>query len=153
MTIASGIAEPFGGRLPSDNERFAATQLRKILASKMDDGTLSLPFFDRDIGKQEVILSPALAQLLFEVLRHVSMGEAVTLVPVGEKLTTQQAADILNVSRPYLIKILDQGDIKFVKTGRHRRVSASDLFAYKARRDQERSETMSHLIKDSAELI
>ncbi|MCF6304758.1 MAG: helix-turn-helix domain-containing protein [Rhodobacteraceae bacterium] len=153
MTIASGIAEPFGGRLPSENERFAATQLRKILASKMDDGTLSLPFFDKQSGKQEIILTPALAQLLFEVLRHVSKGEAVTLVPVGEMLTTQQAADILNISRPYLIKILDQKKIAFSKIGRHRRIRATDLFAYKVERDLERSDALSELFEDSAELV
>lgn len=153
MTIASSLAEPFGGRLPSDDERAAASQLRKILASKMSNGPVTLPFVDQDRSKQEVVLSPALAQLLFDVLRHVSKGDAVTLVPVGQMLTTQQAADILNISRPYLIGILDKKKIPFDKVGRHRRIRANDLFAYKEKRDELRVGALSDLYSDSAELI
>jgi len=153
MTIASSLAEPFGGQLPSENDRFAAKQLRRILASKMGEDTVSLPFIDDNKSRQEVILSPALAQLLFDVLRHISKGEAVTLVPVAQKMTTQQAADILNVSRPYLIGILDKGKIPFDKVGRHRRIKADDIFVYKAKRDQERADALSQLFEESAELI
>lgn len=153
MTIASSLAEPFGGRLPSDDEKAAAAQLRKILASRMNDGPVSLPFIDEDKKKQEVILSPALSQLLFGVLQYVSKGEAVTLVPVAEMLTTQQAADILNVSRPYLIKILDKGEMQFEKVGRHRRIRANDLFEYKTKRDKIREDALSSLFADDAHLI
>ena len=153
MTIASSLAEPFGGHLPSDDDRFAAKQLRKILASKMGDSSVSLPIIGDDRSRQEVILSPALAQLLFDVLRHISKGEAVTLVPVAQMMTTQQAADILNVSRPYLIGVLNKGDIPYTKVGRHRRIKADDIFAYKAKRDKTRSEALSLLFEESAELI
>lgn len=153
MTIASSLAEPFGGRLPSEDERAAASQLRKILASLMDDGPVTLPFIDEERSKQEVVLSPALSQLLFDVLRHVSKGDAVTLVPVGQMLTTQQAADILNISRPFLIGLLDKNGIPYVKVGRHRRIQANDLFEYKAKRDDERHGALTNLFDDSAELI
>lgn len=153
MTIASSLAEPFGGHLPSENDRFAAKQLRRILASKMGEESISLPLIGDDKTRQEVILSPALAQLLFDVLRHISKGEAVTLVPVAQMMTTQQAADILNVSRPYLIGILDKGEIEFNKVGRHRRIKAEDIFAYKAKRDLMRSKALSQLFEESAELI
>lgn len=154
MTIASSIAEPLGGRLPSDDERAAAAQLRKILASKMGSGNVTLPIMDRENRTtQDVVLSPALSQLFLELLRHVSKGDAVTLVPVGQMLTTQQAADILNVSRPYLIGVLDAGEIPFEKVGRHRRIRANDLFAYKAKRDEGRQDALSALYADDAELI
>ena len=61
------------------------------------------------------------------------------MIPVEAELTTQEAADMLNVSRPFLIKLLEKGDIPFTMVGRHRRVRAEDLFAYMTERDQARS--------------
>jgi excisionase family DNA binding protein len=88
-----------------------------------------------------------------ELLRHVGRGDAVTLVPVSQMLTTQQAADILNVSRPFLISLLDREEMKFTLVGRHRRIKAEDLFAYKAARDGKRSSALSALARDDAEII
>lgn len=94
-----------------------------------------------------------MSALLIELLRHVGKGEAVILVPVGQELTTQQAADILNVSRPYFVSILEDGHIPFSKTGRHRRVRAEDLFAYKAKRDEDRAAGLTELAEMDEELI
>jgi excisionase family DNA binding protein len=64
---------------------------------------------------------------------------------VEAELTTQQAADMLSVSRPFLIRLLEKGDIPFTTVGRHRRVRATDLFAYKTERHQVRSVALSEL--------
>ena len=80
-----------------------------------------------------------------DVLRLISSGRGFRLIPVDAELTTQQAADLLNVSRPFLIKLLEEQKIPFTKTGRHRRVRAVDLFAYKAERDHQRSEALSDM--------
>lgn len=101
-------------------------------------------------GKSETFhLSPAVAQTLATVLRHFSAGKAVTIVPVGAMLTTQQAADILNVSRPYFIKLLDEGEISHEKVGRHRRVSSAELFAYKKRRDEIRRKALADMAAEN----
>ena len=79
------------------------------------------------------------------MLRHIGSGDAVTLVPVSQMLSTQQAADILNVSRPFLISLLDKGVIEHELVGRHRRIKAENLFAYKRARNEKRSEALGAL--------
>lgn len=142
----SMFPQPFGGRLPSLDERAAANQLRQILASQGGDAAgQTLRLLDEHGKAAEIVLAPAISQVLMELLRHIGSGEAVTLVPVSEMLTTQQAADLLNVSRPYLISLLERGEIPFHLVGRHRRVRAEDLFGYKRRRDEARAAALEEL--------
>jgi excisionase family DNA binding protein len=150
MTMPAYAQELGADRLPSASEKAAANLLRQILASHVD-GDAKLRVLNEDQKLAEVILSPALSGLLVELLRHIARGDAVTLVPVHEMLTTQQAADILNVSRPFLISLLERGDIPFTMTGRHRRVKAEDLFAYKRVRDERRSKALADLAQFDAE--
>jgi excisionase family DNA binding protein len=153
MTL-SAFAEPFGDRLPTADERAAANQLRQILAAHVASGASeTLRVLDRNNQTAEIVLAPALAQLLIDLLRHVGSGEAVTLVPVSQMLTTQQAADILNVSRPYLISLIDRGEIEHHMVGRHRRIKAEHLFAYKKRRDAQRAEALADLAARDADLL
>lgn len=136
----------FFDRLPDKLEIENAKQLRKIVASQIkDDEPTSLAFDVEDGSLEKVILAPALAASLLEVLRLLSSGRGFRLTPVESELTTQQAADLLNVSRPYLVSLLERGEIPFAKTGRHRRVRAEDLFAYKKKRDEVRSNALSEL--------
>lgn len=144
MTMPA-FAEELGGRLPSALERAAANQLRRILASHVSsDSTLRI-IDDETKKPSEITLTPGLSKLLTELLRHIGSGDAVTLVPVSQMLSTQQAADILNVSRPFLISLLDKGEIDHELVGRHRRVKAETLFAYKRTRNEKRGKALDAL--------
>lgn len=151
MTMPA-FAEELGSRLPSADEKAAANQLRKIIAAHAA-GDAKLRLLDDDKIPAEITLSPALSNLLIELLRHVGSGDAVTLVPVNQMLTTQQAADILNVSRPFLIALLEKEEIAYSMVGRHRRIKANDLFEYKRARDRRRSDALADLAEMDAELL
>jgi excisionase family DNA binding protein len=150
MTMPA-FAEELGARLPSANERAAANQLRQILAAHTASDTKLRVLDEKTKEPCEITLTLALSSLLMELLRHVGHGDAVTLVPVSQMLTTQQAADILNVSRPFLISLLDRGELEHTLVGRHRRIKAENLFAYKCARDAKRNRALSDLAELDAE--
>lgn len=144
--------EDFTDRLPTEIESENANQLRKIMAGLVSDHEPTRLELALEKGQTaEVVLSPAIAKTFLDVLRLIASGKSFRLIPVNAELTTQQAADLLNVSRPFLIKLLEQGAIPHAKTGRHRRLRAEDVFAYKARRDEERAEALTEMARYDAE--
>jgi excisionase family DNA binding protein len=149
----SAITQPLGERLPSAGERAAANQLRTILAARGVDREQTLKIIEDSGQSAEIVLAPGISSLLIELLRHIGKGDAVTLVPVSQMLSTQQAADILNVSRPFLISLLEKNEIPHVLVGRHRRIRAEELFAYKRRRDAVRSNALDELAALGAGLL
>jgi excisionase family DNA binding protein len=89
---------------------------------------------------------------LHQVVHALAQGHAVSVLPADTLLTSQQAATLLNVSRPYLVRLLDQGKIPFSRTGTHRRIKLADLTAYKHERDIKRQETRERLVRLTEEL-
>ena len=141
-------------RLPTHRDRETANQLRRILATHEVEGRDRTIKVADDQGRTaEVVLTGDVADLLLELLRVIGKGDAVTLVPVSQMLTTQQAADLLNVSRPHLIAMLEREHIPHDRVGRHRRIRADDLFAYMRRRDEERAAALDELGEMDAELL
>lgn len=101
---------------------------------------------------ESIPIPPAVLHLLGHMVDILARGDALTLVPVGKTLTTQQAADILNVSRQYLVKILDEGRLPFTKTGKHRRLQIKDVLAFKKQRDAGRKAALDELTQLSEQI-
>jgi excisionase family DNA binding protein len=101
---------------------------------------------------EPVVLPAAAVRLLGALLTELARGNAVTLVPYHAELTTQQAANLLNVSRPFLVSLLESGQLPHHKVGTHRRVRFADLMAFKRRRDSESESALRELAALSQDL-
>ena len=128
----------------------AAAQLERLLLHRADMPAASVPLVGDD-GTTLDIPCHAL-RLLVGILAETANGNAVTVVPVHAELTTQQAADLLNVSRPYLVKLLDQQKIPHRRVGNRRRVLLTDLLDYKHRDDAERRAVADRLTAEAQNL-
>ena len=140
--------------LPLEKEVEAAVQGQRELASLLSTKfeTQRIDIFDKEDKPHRLVLPTSALRLLVDILGELAIGNAVKVVPVHAELTTQEAADLFNVSRPHLVKMLEEGAIPFTKTGRHRRVRFSDLMAFKQRRDEHSQEAMEALVQQAQEL-
>jgi excisionase family DNA binding protein len=100
----------------------------------------------------DLILPRQALALLRDILSEMAQGNAVTIVPTHAELTTQEAANILNVSRPYLVKLLETGEIAHHKINKHRRIRFEDLMAYKQEQAKKSSKALDDLAKQAQQL-
>lgn len=81
-------------------------------------------------------------QLLSDILKAMSEGKPISIVPVATEITTQKAAEILGCSRPYLIKLLERGEIQYTKVGKHRRIMFEDIIAYRQKMKEQQKQNL-----------
>jgi excisionase family DNA binding protein len=138
LTVAPSEAD---SRLARESSRRLAPYLakrRKVRVQVVSEGGQA--------HEEEPLVLPApVLDLLFTILTEMAKGNAVTLIPIHAELTTQQAADLLNVSRPFGVELLEKGEIPHRKVGTHRRILFSDVMAYKQRSDGQRQKAMDEL--------
>jgi excisionase family DNA binding protein len=96
---------------------------------------------------ERLVLPPEVFEVLREVVVAMAQGQAVTIAPVHQRLTTQEAADLLGVSRPTVVKLLESGEIPFEQPGRHRRVRLADVLAYRERASIERRAALDEMVE------
>ena len=139
---------------PSEADALLARESSRRLATRKSGRTSSIRIQVLDDGEEaETVAVPASAMRLFlHLLTEMSQGNAVTLIPTHAELTTQQAADLLNVSRPYMAKLLDEGKIPGRTVGKYRRVRFDDLMAFKQKDDDARAKVLDQLTAEAQEL-
>ena len=140
--MAQGTLAP---SLPSEAEAILAKETSRVLASRAQTtDPLLLRMLD-DPSACTVKLPATAVRMLIHILEEMARGNAVTVIPVHAELTTQESADMLNISRPSLIQLLDEGKIEYRRVGTHRRVRFEAIMAYKRRADAERRAVLAEL--------
>jgi excisionase family DNA binding protein len=151
--MPSQLSETLEPVTPTKAETELARESSRRLAPYLTgrDG-LHLQIVEEGESGEAVAVPLSAVRLLVHILTEMAQGNAVTLVPVHAELTTQQAADLLNVSRPYLVKLLDEGKIPHRTVGKYRRVRFDDLMAYKKQNEQKRLKALEELAAQAQEL-
>ena len=134
--------------VPTDHDSEVAQRSSIALARYVSRG-MTVRVEESD---EEIELPQAAVQLLVDILSNMAEGNAVTLMPVHAELTTQQAADLLGVSRPYFVKLLEGDEIPYHKVGTHRRVYFKDLQEYKKKVQQNRARALDELAAEGQKL-
>jgi excisionase family DNA binding protein len=150
--MANRAVQPSEPVLPAAEDVAQAQEAVRALAQFMAETPKARLSIEDSSHRMHVVLPPAAVQLLQSILREMSQGNAITLIPVHAELTTQQAADLLNVSRPYLVSLLESGVIPYRKVGTRRRVLFEHLMAYKRTEDAKREEALNELTRQAQEL-
>jgi excisionase family DNA binding protein len=138
---------------PTEKETILAQESSQSLSSYLGSESSQILKVISDQGESLTIKVPTSAFRLFiDILTQMAHGNSITLMPIDAELTTQQAAEILNVSRPYLIKLLESGEISFRKVGTRRKILYQDLREYKNKINAKRRETLAELAAQAQEL-
>lgn len=141
-----------GSAVPSQEEAILAQQTNQLLHNLDTDKAYRFQVIQDDEPGDIVEIPPSAMQLIMQILNEIGKGNSVALTPVHTEITTQQAADILNVSRPYLIQLLENEEIPYRKVGTHRRLRFQDVLAYKQAIDAKRLQALNELSAYDQEL-
>jgi excisionase family DNA binding protein len=148
------ISETFETVAPTEADTHLARDSSRRLATHRlgKRSSVRIQLLDGGAAPDTVAVPASALRLFLHILTEMAQGNAVTLIPTHAELTTQQAADLLSVSRPYLVKLLDEGKIPFRAVGKYRRVRFDDLMAYKRKDDEARAKVLDQLTAEAQEL-
>lgn len=138
--------------LPTEKEALLAQQSSRILARLKPNQIQRVQLLKGGRPAEVVSLPAAAFRLLIDILVQMAEGNAVTLLPVHAELTTQEAAELLHVSRPYFVQLLEEGKLPYRKVGARRRILFQDVMQYKAKEDAARLKVLEALSEQAQKL-
>jgi excisionase family DNA binding protein len=152
--MAALISDNFETVAPTEADALLARESSRLLSSHKlgRRSSVRIQLLDDHENAETVAVPASAVRLFLHLLSEMSQGNAVTLIPTHAELTTQQAADLLNVSRPYLVKLLDERRIPCRTVGKYRRVRFDDLMAHKQKDDEARAKILDELTAEAQEL-
>lgn len=150
--MATLIPDNFETVAPSQADALLALESSRLLATQQLGERAGVRLRLLDDGNETVTVPASALRLFQHLLTEMSRGNSVTLIPTHAELTTQQVADLLNVSRPYVVKLINDGQIPSRSVGKYRRVRFDDVMAYKQKDDDARAQVLDQLSAEAQEM-
>ncbi len=116
---------------PSKEVQIAAQKSFQVLAATLQQLHSENPEIEIEETEERIKIPLSALKLLAKILEEMSLGNPISIVPIATEMTTQAASELLGCSRPHIVKLLEKGDIPFIKIGKHRRIRYDDILRYK----------------------
>lgn len=129
-------------RKPSKSEQKVARESYPAVLSILSHINGEETEIEIEESKERIKIPSRALEFLSDILKAMSEGKPISIVPIATEVTTQKAAEILGCSRPYLIKLLEEGQIQFVKVGKHRRIKFEDVVSYKQKMKNDQKQNL-----------
>lgn len=137
---------------PSKQERKLAQESYSSLVSAIEQLKTDEVEIEIEETSDKLVLPVKALNLLGDILKAMSQGKPISIVPLATEVTTQSAAEILGCSRPYLVKLLEEGKIEYTKIGKHRRIKYEDVIDYKKKMKEEQKNHLIEMMNKDEEL-
>jgi excisionase family DNA binding protein len=137
---------------PNKQERKLAQESYNSLISSIEQLKSDQVEIEIEESGEKIILPLKALNLLGEILKAMSQGKPISIVPIATEVTTQRAAEILRCSRPYLVKLLEEGKIEYTKVGKHRRIKYEDVIDYKKKMKEEQKKRLIEIMHADEDL-
>ncbi|UZO81958.1 helix-turn-helix domain-containing protein [Aquimarina sp. ERC-38] len=139
-------------RKPSKDEQVLATKSYYALSTIIEELKVDTPEIEIEETQEKIRIPISALKLLSEVLKTMSKGNIISIVPVATEVTTQKAAEILGCSRPHVVKLLEKGEITYTKVGKHRRILFEDVMSYKENMKQKQKQHIVDMMRSDEAL-
>lgn len=139
--------KPFDNRKPTREEQLAAGESYETLVSSLELLQTDLPEIEIAETGRKIRIPVSVLRLLAQILKEISQGNPVTVVPEATEITTQAASELLGCSRPHVVRLLEEGKIPYTKVGKHRRIRYDDLVSFKKKMKVSQKKKLQDLMK------
>lgn len=137
----------FDKRKPTPKEQLAARESYESLVSSIGLLQNDLPVIEIAETGRKIRIPVSVLRLLIQILKEISQGNPVTVVPEATEITTQAASEVLGCSRPHVVRLLEEGKIPYTKVGKHRRIRYDDLMSFKKKMKVSQKKKLQDLMK------